>query len=151
MKKLLFAPLIIGVGCLGPFEPDVGEGGGDTCVNADSDPAVDVSFTNDIVPALFEVGTDGHCFLCHSPDAMPAIGIDIGGLDLSTFNGLTSGGVMGGADNVIAGDPCASILYQKVLPGPPFGVQMPFDGPPFLSDEDTQLLHDWIFEGAQDN
>ena len=151
MKKLIFASLLFNVACLGPVEPDVGgENQGASCVNADSDPAVNVSFQNDIVPTIFAIGAGG-CLQCHAPDAPTPIGFEIGGLDISTHDLLLGGGITGGSDNIIPGDPCGSIFFQKTEPGPPFGARMPLDGPPFLSAEDSQLLHDWIFEGAQNN
>jgi hypothetical protein len=61
------------------------------------------------------------------------------------------GGFHSGAQIVVAGDPCASIMYQKLSDAPPFGSRMPLNGPPFWTDDELQLLHDWIAEGASDN
>ena len=58
-----------------------------------------------------------------------------------------------------------SIMYKKLLPSPPCGIQMPADSTAFytngtselkfsgtaLSADELQLIHDWIQEGAQDN
>lgn len=66
---------------------------------------------------------------------------------------------------VAPGRPNDSILYQKLLPSPPCGIQMPADtatfstngtsnltfSGPALSADQLQLIHDWIQEGAQNN
>jgi hypothetical protein len=66
---------------------------------------------------------------------------------------------------VAPGHPDESILYQKLLPSPPCGIQMPadtatfstnvtselmFSGPGLPADQ-QQLIYDWIQEGAQNN
>ncbi len=51
---------------------------------------------------------------------------------------------------VVDGMPCASILYQKTGPSPPFGARMPRSASA-LSDADRKLIHDWIAEGAQND
>lgn len=49
---------------------------------------------------------------------------------------------------VIPGKPEASELVRRIrgqaIP------RMPFDGPPYLSDEDIQLIEEWIAQGARD-
>ena len=66
---------------------------------------------------------------------------------------------------VVPWQPDHSILYQKLSPSPPCGIQMPADSTTFstngtselkfsgapLSADQQQLIHDWIQEGAQDN
>lgn len=66
---------------------------------------------------------------------------------------------------VVPWDPDHSIMYEKLLPSPPCGIQMPADSTSFytngtselkfsgtpLSAGELQLIHDWIQEGAQDN
>ena len=64
---------------------------------------------------------------------------------------MLAGGQNTGASIVVSGMPCDSLLWQKISPGPPFGARMPFNGPPFLSDEQRRLIGDWIAEGARDN
>jgi hypothetical protein len=66
---------------------------------------------------------------------------------------------------VAPGRPDISIMYQKLSPSPPCGIQMPadttafstngtselkFSGPP-LSPDQQQLIYNWIQEGAQNN
>jgi hypothetical protein len=66
---------------------------------------------------------------------------------------------------VLPWDPDHSVLYQKLLPSPPCGIQMPADSTTFstngtsdlkfsgnqLPPDQLQLIHDWIQEGAYDN
>jgi hypothetical protein len=66
---------------------------------------------------------------------------------------------------VVPWQPDISIMYQKLSPSPPCGIQMPadsatystngtseltFSGPALPSDQ-QQLIYNWIQEGAQDN
>jgi hypothetical protein len=133
-------------GCL---EPDVGPLLAGTCKNADRDPAATVSFSMQVQPIFARM--PGGCG-CHMPNAAgPGIGIQLSGLNLSSLSALRAGGFNSGSRIVVAMEPCASILYQKVYEAPPFGSRMPLGGPPFLLDPDLELLHDWIAEGAVDN
>lgn len=141
-------------GCLDVIEPlnaEVGQAVAARCVGADSDPDVSVSFRMHILPLLTrnEPGLAG-CS-CHQPTASNRIGIDVGGLDLSTYAGLSAGGVNSRGSVLVPGDACSSIIVQKTGRGPPFGSRMPFNGPPFLTDAERQTLIDWIAEGADDN
>ena len=83
--------------------------------------------------------------------AGPGTGTQLSGLDLSSLSSLRAGGASSGSRIVVAGEPCSSIIYLKVEQAPPFGSRMPLGGPPFLTDEEENLLHDWIAEGANDN
>ncbi|MCG8418312.1 MAG: hypothetical protein MJE77_10255 [Proteobacteria bacterium] len=138
------------VGCFDAVEPDVGPPLHDFCQNEDSDPSRDVEFTRDIVRGIF-VDSNIACYDCHTADGRTPLGLEVGGLDLSSYSGLRSGGAVGGPDLVVVGRPCESILVQKISAGPPFGSRMPLDGPPFLDNEQRQLIIDWIAEGARDN
>jgi len=135
--------------CLDSFDPEVGPLQSSPCSNDDSDPSLDVSFRNDITPRILDTEPLG-CLQCHAPDAPTPLGFEVSGLDLSTVALAKAGGSDGDA-TVIPNQPCESILYQKVISGPPFGARMPLGGPPYLSDELLQLVHDWISEGAKDN
>ncbi len=132
------------------LEPDVGAPIQEICSNADSDPSVDVSFQADILEGIFSKPVTG-CFECHHPESQSPIGIEIGGLDLSTYGGLRAGGVASGNDVVQPGNPCDSVVVQKVKPGPPFGNRMPRNAPPFLTSMEIGRLSDWIAEGALEN
>ena len=66
---------------------------------------------------------------------------------------------------VVPWQPQQSIMYQKLSPSPPCGIQMPADSTTFstngtselkfsgpaLSADQQQLIYNWIQEGAQDN
>ena len=125
------------------FEPDVGPAQVERCVNEDSDPDNAVSFVNDIVPLVMD-----KCLPCHDPNGSNNTGFQVGGLDLTSYETFTAGGVNGGAKIVIAGNPCDSVVIQKTSTAPPFGNRMPFDGPPFETAAEAQMVRDWIAEGA---
>ena len=133
-------------GCLDAFSPEVGAPLAAQCNDADSDPGVTVSFERDVEPLI-----DDHCASCHYPDGRSPIGFQVGGFDLSSYARLRAGGSVRGEREVVPGRPCASGLVQKVSPFPPFGARMPLNGPPFLTDDEIRLLHDWIAEGALEN
>jgi len=132
------------------LRPDVGPAVQDLCVDEDSDPGTSVQFGRDIVDGIFARDLTG-CHQCHRPTAPTPLGFEVGGLDLTDAASLQEGGVVSGSDIVIPGRPCESILLQKVGAAPPFGGRMPLNGPPFLNDDERQLIHDWIAEGALDN
>ncbi|MGM0575960.1 MAG: hypothetical protein ACQEXJ_09550 [Myxococcota bacterium] len=133
------------------LEPDVGSPIQARCSNEDSDPDTSVSFREDLLEGIFLRMSAGGCARCHTPEGADPIGITVAALDLSDFESLMEGGVNSGTDIVVAGQPCDSVLYQKLTPSVPFGSRMPLDGPPFLSDVELSLVHDWIAEGARDN
>lgn len=150
MRQLVLIGLLASAGCLDSLEPDVGPPARAACSNVDSDPAVDVSYQLDLVDNIFKRGVL-HCVKCHTVDGESPIGYLVGGLDLGSYQGLMKGGAQGGADIVVPGQPCASVLFQKVGAGVPFGARMPLDGPPYLSERDMHTVADWIAEGARDN
>lgn len=142
------------------YRPDVGEAltptvdasmetdGGPTdgaivgCDNSDSDPATPVSFANNIRPLL--IRTPGGCIPCH-------LGRATSGLDQSSYQSLRRGGINSGTRIIVANEPCNSIYLQKIGRTPPFGSRMPYNGPPYFSGAERQLIHDWIAEGALNN
>lgn len=129
--------------------PDVGPRLAGSCDDTDSNPGKTVSFASDIHPLIFRPA--GGCG-CHLPSPTgDGQGTQISGLDLSSYTTLRIGGLNSGAGIVVAGQPCSSILYQKLSDAPPFGSRMPLNGPPFWTSDELQLLHDWIAEGAADN
>jgi hypothetical protein len=137
-------------GCIDALEPEVGDPLHARCAGADSDPAIDVAFERDIRRGIFE-RPDVACVRCHTAGGDTPIGLEVGGLDLSSYSSLRTGGAISGDDVVVPGDACASLLVQKLGEAPPFGARMPLDGPPFLSAADQQLIIDWIAEGASDD
>lgn len=127
-------------GCLDAIAPEVGpppSSGEQTC-NTDADPATAVPYAD--VQQLF----DDRCTRCHRSGGE---GTADSGLDLTSYDALRAGGTRSVATIVIAGEPCASVIFQKVTEAPPFGSRMP-RGDRALSTDEQQLLHDWISEGA---
>jgi hypothetical protein len=143
--------LALGAGCLlDPIEPDVGPVLAGTCDPSDSDPDVEISFSLDIRPLMNRPRGEAGCS-CHTPTNGNPSGIALGGLNLGSYQSLRQGGRVSGSELVVEGDPCASVIMEKVSDTPSFGARMPLDGPPYLSHDEIQLLHDWIAEGARDN
>jgi mono/diheme cytochrome c family protein len=110
-----------------------------------------VSFARDIRPIFDRLSGDPRgpgCASCHYRSAVDPIGIQRGGLDLTTLGSLRMGGVTSGATIVVAGRPDDSAIVQK-LRGTYFtGKRMPYDGPPYLTDAEIQIVADWIAQGA---
>jgi len=146
-SAFVLSSLVFTTGC--ELEPEVGPAAVERCSNEDSDPDVDVSFVRDVQPLFFRV--NGGCAMCHDPGSSNPLGVQLGGLDLSTYASLMRGGTSSGASIVIKGEPCGSDLYLKLTPAPRFGSRMPLDGPPFFNAEELRLVSDWIAEGAQDD
>jgi hypothetical protein len=121
------------------------------CSDVDSDPAHPVSFANDIRPLMDRLPTPaGHgCKTCHYSTEPSHPCVDVSGLDVATLGALRRGGITTGANIVIPGKPCESALVQKLLGDYYTGLQMPKDGPPFWTQDEVQLVIDWIAEGAQ--
>lgn len=130
--------------------PDVGalqvpvDGAVSGC-DADSDPDSNVSYRADLAAGVF---VRGRCIACHMPGGD---GVSESGFRMHTYQALRDGGRRSEANIVVPGAPCSSILSLKIEASPPFGKRMPYNGPPYLSPSDIQLVHDWIAEGARDN
>lgn len=139
--------LLLG-GCIEEYAPDVGPPQSALCVNEDSNASEEVSFAT-VQELVFDAPRPTRCTNCHDPEADNPIGVNLGGLVLTDWDSLIEGGVNSGSAIVVPGQPCDSILFQKLLPGPPFGSRMPFNGPPFLTTVELGLVHDWIAEGAE--
>jgi hypothetical protein len=88
---------------------------------------------------------------CHLPNSRRTVGIDATGLDVSSYTVIMRGGTSSQDTAIVPGDPCMSLVVQKVSNAPPSGNRMPSDGPPFLNPKEIALLSDWIAEGALDN
>lgn len=76
------------------------------------------------------------CVMCHSGSEAPL------GLQLDTYAAALKGSVNGPV--LIAGDLSSPLLQRlrgEALP------QMPFNGPPFLSDAEIRLVADWVTAG----
>ena len=84
-----------------------------------------------------------HCARCHS--AQGIMGAPPEGVVVTTHSALLAGGER---VVVVPGEPLASELLRRVtgmsLP------RMPYDGPPFLADEEIESIRTWIERGAPD-
>jgi len=93
-------------------------------------------FAEDVQPIFA-----ARCVKCHSGESPPR------GLRLDSYEH-----VLAGSDQrpvVIPGDPEESRLVKRIK-----GIavpRMPFDGPPFLSDEEIAIIEAWIAAGAPNN
>ena len=96
-----------------------------------------VSYHREVLPLL-----RARCAGCHRP------GEAEGKLDLTTFDGLMSGGRSG--PSVVPGDPDASLLIELVVPWDEEPPEMPEDDEP-LTEEEVSLLRRWIESGAVDD
>lgn len=141
--------VVLGGGC-SSLSPSVGPALV-ACTDVDSDPAHSVSFQTQIRPLMDRSSTDptGHgCKTCHYSTQPSHLCTDVSGLDCATLGAIRQGGIVSGGTIIVPGKPCESALVQK-LQGDYFeGLRMPKDGPPFWSDDEVQLVKDWIFEGA---
>ncbi|MCA9606821.1 MAG: hypothetical protein KC619_14545 [Myxococcales bacterium] len=68
------------------------------------------------------------------------------GLDLSSYARLMADP----RGYVVPCDAASSVLAQKLLERPPFGLRMPADGPPFLTSGEIQTVERWIEGGARE-
>jgi hypothetical protein len=137
-------------GCIAQVEPEVGPARAGICKSEDSDPKHTVSYRNDILP-LFERPFGMAGCQCHLPSSRRTPGLDATGLDVSSYTSIMRGGTNSRDTAIVPGDPCMSLVVQKVSNAPPSGNRMPSDGPPYLTPKELALLSDWIAEGALDN
>lgn len=143
--------LLLGAaGCIAELEPEVGPVRAGICKPEDSDPKKSVSYRNDVLP-LFERPLGMAGCSCHLPSSRRTVGIDATGLDVSSYTAIMRGGTSSRDTAIVPGDPCMSLVVQKVSNAPPSGNRMPSDGPPYMSPKEIALLSDWIAEGALDN
>lgn len=103
-------------------------------------------FKADVMPILQK-----YCMPCHAEESF-----NPSELSLDDHVLLMKGGEHGVA--VVPGKPEESLLVKKVLADPPFGKQMPVqkrrksaEKPVQLSEEEVQVLRDWIKAGARND
>lgn len=94
-----------------------------------------LSYTHDIRPVLRR-----QCVSCHGQE-----GVSSGGLDLRTYRTLRLGGNIG--DDVVAGNPDASVLVQLIEGRRGLEHRMPLHAQP-LSGAQILRIRRWIAEGA---
>lgn len=155
MKRVLVVVAL--AGCDISYEPDVGPLQEEISVDAgmgssasgpklarciDSDPSTNVSFSLQVRPLTTR--SPGGCIGCHGSNTTS-------GFSVGSYDSLRRGGLNSGTRIIVPGDPCASILPQKLGVAPPFGARMPYNGPPYFTAAELTLVRDWIAEGAQDN
>jgi Planctomycete cytochrome C len=113
----------------------------------------EVSFGRDIRPLMNRPGkgdpTGRGCKSCHYSTEPSHNGRDLSGLELSTLGHLRQGGGSSGSRIVVAGKPNESIIVQALLGQYGFANRMPKNGSPYWSDEEIQLVIDWISQGAK--
>jgi len=81
------------------------------------------------------------CVKCHS--AQSIMGAPPEGLRLDSYANILLGGERLA---LLPGNPEMSEIWRRVVGlGHP---RMPFDGPPWLEDDEIQLIYDWIAQGA---
>ena len=131
------------------MDPDVGQLQVPFCADFDTNPDVDVSFTEDVFPLIHR--TIGGCMGCHNAAVGNAVGVAVSGLDLSNYGALLAGGANSASTIVVPGAPCDSVLYLKLTTAPPSGARMPKNGPPFFTPDELLIVHDWIAEGGLEN
>lgn len=136
--------------CIADVEPEVGPLRAGACRPEDSDPNHSVSYREDILTLFTRPFGSAGCG-CHLPSSRRSVGIDSTGFDVSSYTSFTRGGNASRDTAIVPGDPCASLVVQKVSSAPPSGSRMPSDGPPYMSPKEIALLSDWIAEGALDN
>lgn len=111
-----------------------------------------ISFHRDIRPILDRLPNDPAgpgCRACHYRTGATHVGLDLGGLDLTTLGSLREGGGTSGSKIVVPGAPEQSAIIQKLRGTYPFGTRMPKSGPPFLSEAEIDLIATWIAQGAK--
>lgn len=104
---------------------------------AEGTSAADPDFTRDIRPILSE-----NCFHCHGPDD----GSRATELRLDTRAGLE--GRIDDQPVVAAGDPAASLLYQRITSTDPDVRMPPADSNRSLTSEQIDLIRRWIAAGG---
>ncbi len=98
-----------------------------------------VSFSRDLFPVIKK-----YCIVCHSRENdHPSE------LFLESYEDVMGEGRHGKA--VVPGSAEKSILYQKLLPNPPFGRIMPPSRRIRLTPEQIELFKQWIDQGAKNN
>ena len=94
------------------------------------------SYTADVQPIFAQ-----YCFACHSGEGATK------GVRLDGYEYALAGG--GSGPVIIPSDPTGSKLVKRITGE--IGPTMPLNGPPFLTDQEIQIITSWIAAGAPDN
>jgi hypothetical protein len=97
-----------------------------------------VSFNHDIRPLMSDI-----CFQCHGPDANAReadLRLDIRAEAIADRDGSIA---------IVPGDPKESLLIYMINAEDEEDIMPPVDHPRSLTDQEKQLFHDWIAEGAE--
>jgi hypothetical protein len=104
-----------------------------------SKPPKEISYSKEVAPIL-----DKFCATCHNEDEdHPSQ------LFMDSYESLMKGGKHGQA--VKPGNAKESLLLQKLDPEPPFGKKMPPSKKLIPTDEQVEVLRQWIDQGAKKN
>lgn len=96
----------------------------------------DLTYDKNVAPIIKK-----YCLPCHlEENENPS------GLAMDTYELLMKGGNEG--STLIPEKPKSSNLYLKLLANPPFGKQMPRNRRK-LTEEEIQIIYDWIEQGAK--
>ncbi len=106
------------------------------CVTTPAVPPGCVDYDAMIQPLL-----DHNCTRCHAGDRPPQW------LRLDSYAAVVAGSVR--RNEVVACDPGASLLVDKISTTPSLGRRMPYDGPPYLTIQQVAMVQQWISAGAQ--
>jgi hypothetical protein len=92
-----------------------------------------------------------HCTVCHSGGSASAgLNLEAGNAYENLVNRASS--EKSGAVRVIPGDAENSYLVQKLRGDANIvGLRMPRNGPPYLTDDQINLVKQWIQDGAKNN
>ena len=108
-----------------------------------------------VFDAMFASSAAAGCGSCHGAAPTPSLNGGLGGLmtkeaAYSALVGkMSSSAMCSGMPYVTAGDPEASLLYQKVATTPMCGMRMPPGS--MVEAADQELLKTWIMAGAKDD
>jgi mono/diheme cytochrome c family protein len=94
------------------------------------------SYAADVQPIFAQ-----YCFACHSGEGATK-GVRLDGYEYALASGASH-------PVIIPGDPSGSELL-KLITGDSIP-RMPLNGPPFLTDQEIQIITSWIAAGAPDN
>ena len=109
-----------------------------------------------IYPVLFPETTNARCNACHSLLATNTnngnlvMGTDKHAAWVALVGKPSTGARCAGRTLVVAGQPDASLLYQKLFETSPCGSRMPLGGD-LLSDAQREMVRSWIAAGANDD